>query len=372
MRRGRIFFYLAAILILVMIASFAIYQRFMQPAQTNIEGVPEPTPIVDLVSVVVVTQPTPRGTVLDETVLGMVEIPRDVMFEGMFNDVALVVGRRAKFDLDSGIPLTASMLGDAAEQLSAHGSNAALAITRGKVAISVPINRLSSVSYALRPGDRVAVLATMLFVDLDSEFQSALPNRVGEVTGPSINPETGESTITIQVQGSEESGILGRTELDPILNELAYIVPSESQRARLVSQIVLYNVEVLHVGNFMLEEEEELGQAVAQPQEDVIAADNQNPEGTEEPVIQPPNVVTLIVDPQDAVALNYLMYSGAELTMVLRASGDDTVFTTEAATLQFLLDVYNIPAPAKLPYAIEPRIDELQSPDGDAIEEIAP
>ena len=35
---------------------------------------------------------------------------------------------------------------------------------------------------------------------------------------------------------------------------------------------------------------------------------------------------------------------------------------TEAATLQFLLSQYNIPVPAKLPYALQPRIDALTSP----------
>ncbi len=48
--------------------------------------------------------------------------------------------------------------------------------------------------------------------------------------------------------------------------------------------------------------------------------------------------------------------------MVLRAPGDDQRIITEAGTLQFLLDQYNIPLPAKLPYGIEPRIDFLQLP----------
>ncbi len=362
MRRGRIFFYLAAILILVLVAAFVISQRFGQPSGADTADELPPAPVVDLVNVVVITQPTPRGTVLNENILGTIEMPRDVVIEGMFTDIALVVGRQAKFDLDSGIPVTASMLVDIADQLSARGSLAALSIPRGKVAISVPITRDSSVSYAPRPGDHVAVIATMLFVDLDSEFQTGLPNRVGAVTGPSTNPETGDNTITIQVEGGEGSGVLGRTELDPILNELVYIVPSEDQRPRLVSQIVLYDVEVLQVGNFLLPEEEVAAEQQGQEQID-LAPEQQPVEGAEEaPVITPPDVITLIVDPQDAVAINYLLYSGAELTLVLRSSGDDSVFSTEAATLQFLLDVYNIPAPAKLPYSIEPRIDEL---DGD-------
>jgi len=248
MRRGRIFFYLAAILILVLGGIFVISQRLAAPSGADVAEAPQPTPIVDLVEIVVITQPTPRGTVLNEAILGYIELPRDNVIEGMFTDMALVVSRRAKFDLDSGIPVTAGMLVDSADQLSDTGSLASLSIPRGKVAVSIPISRLSSVAYAPKPGDHVSVIATMLFIDLDSEFQSKLPNNIGGVTGPFVNPESGESYITIRVVGGTDSPIYGRTELDPILNELAYVIPSEDQRARLVSQTILYDVQVLQVG----------------------------------------------------------------------------------------------------------------------------
>ncbi len=363
MRRGRVFFYLAAILILVLVGAFVITQRFSQPSGEGTADAPAPTPIIDLVEIVVITQPTPRGTVLNETILGLIELPRDNVIEGMFTDMALVVGRQAKFDLDSGIPVTAGMLVDAAAQLSDTGSIASLSIPRGKVAVSIPISRLSSVSYAPKPGDHVSVIATMMFLDLDSEFQSQLPNNIGGVTGPYVNAETGESYITIRVFGGAESPIYGRTELDPILNELAYVIPQEAQRPRIVSQTVLYDVEILQIGDFPLAEEEEQAAADEAAAEAVAQADQagQAQAAGEEaaPPVTPPDVITIIVNPQDAVTLNYLLFSGAELTLALRASGDDSITTTEAATLQFLLDVYNIPIPAKLPYGMNPRMDEL-------------
>ena len=84
----------------------------------------------------------------------------------------------------------------------------------------------------------------------------------------------------------------------------------------------------------------------------------------------PPEVITLIVAPQDAVTLNYLMFSGAKLTLALRSAGDDTRVDTEAATLDFLLKQYNIPVPVKLPYGMEPRKDDAQLPQLDS--EITP
>jgi pilus assembly protein CpaB len=48
--------------------------------------------------------------------------------------------------------------------------------------------------------------------------------------------------------------------------------------------------------------------------------------------------------------------------MSLRNPSDQSRLATEAATLQFLLSQYNIPVPAKLPYASQPRIDQLVPP----------
>jgi len=72
--------------------------------------------------------------------------------------------------------------------------------------------------------------------------------------------------------------------------------------------------------------------------------------------------VTLIVSPQDAVTLNYLIFAGGELTLALRHPQDTNTSSTEAVTLQFLLDQYSIPVPVKLPYGLEPRVDDLLWP----------
>ena len=59
MRRGRIFFYLAFIIILALVAVFVVWQRFLQPANVNPNTIVE-TPIPK-VNVVIVTQRVPRG-----------------------------------------------------------------------------------------------------------------------------------------------------------------------------------------------------------------------------------------------------------------------------------------------------------------------
>jgi hypothetical protein len=72
------------------------------------------------------------------------------------------------------------------------------------------------------------------------------------------------------------------------------------------------------------------------------------------------------VRPQDAVALNYVMMAqsklAARLSLVLRSLNDSSRENTLPVTLQFLLEQYQIPVPARLPYSLNPRIDEVTTP----------
>jgi pilus assembly protein CpaB len=256
------------------------------------------------------------------------------------------------------------------------------------VAVSVPINRLTSVSYAPQSGDHVNVIATMLLVDLDSDYQSITPNRNAAVLGAGpgvvVGAETGEdisvdantdiSKITAQNIGAGPTSVIGRTLIDPLLEQTLYAIPSEPQRPRLVSQTLLQDAIVLGVGDFPLpSEEEEIEQPTPPPPPPVDDEQNgtetyqyedQNSElEMEKPEPKLPDLITLVVTPQDAVTINYLIYTGSQLTLAFRPSGDDTRVQTEATTLDFLLNQYNIPVPVRLPYGMEPRVDELLQPD---------
>ena len=387
MRKGRIFFIIALILILGLGAVAIFYFRGLPSSTPDTTSETVEAPVVDMVGVVVVSQQIPRGYLLNETVLSTIDIPREMLIEGYFTDMAQVVGRQAKLDLDPNMLLTSSMVVDSPDQLSATGSLAALSIPRGMVAVSIPINRLSSVSYAPRPGDHVNVIATLLVLDLDTDFQSATPNRNAAVLGAgpgvvvgaetetdlSVSANTDLSKVTGQTIGAGPTSVIGRTSIDPLLEQTLYVVPSEAQRPRLVSQTLLQDAIVLGVGDFPLKDE--VAEAaeptpVAPPPTDDETIDP-NAEYTseypteaelvkEEPRL--PDLITLVVSPQDAVTLNYLVYSGAQLTLALRPSGDDTRVQTEATTLDFLLTQYNIPVPVKLPYGMQPRVDDLLPP----------
>jgi pilus assembly protein CpaB len=287
---------------------------------------------------------------------------------------------------------------DAPEQLSTTGSLAALSIPRGMVAVSVPISRLSSVSYAPQAGDHVNVIVTLMFVDLDTEFQTALPDRNTGIVGPGSgqanltgsagasvgterDPVKQEATGGTQAQIQASSlvavsggggGVIGRVYTDPQLNETFYIIPGEQrQRPRIVSQNLLQDIIVLNVGNFPYAQQPTLQPTPAPEAQPAVEGGVQQQPAQ---ATQPPDVITLIVSPQDAITLNYLLFSGAQLTMALRSANDDTRVQTDPVTLQFLLSTYNVAIPAKLPNGMEPARTELTLPAlrNDAIPTPAP
>jgi len=379
MRRGRIFIFIAIIIILGLVAVFFL-QRFLPDllggGGDEVAGEPAPEPVVVTSEIIIVTQDVPRGTVIYDEHLGTMEFPQESILPTMFmaDQKEAVVGRQALHDIDNGTPLTAGMLVELGEGIPDEGSIASLSIPKGMVAIPVPVDRLSSVAYSLRPGDHVGVIGTFVMLDVDSEFQSALPNSSADIISTGSAGENEPSYLTVRIQPSGPNAVIGRTELDPLLNELIYAMPSEEQRARFVTQILLQDAIVLRFGEFSFEDllpKDDIIEPVPGDElaENADAPPDQGTPSEEEQEVQAPDIVTLIVTPQEAVTLEFLMKRDVQFTLVLRSSDDteNDIIDTEAVTFQYLLDVYNVPVPAKLPYDLEPRFftlpPELQEVD---------
>jgi hypothetical protein len=138
-------------------------------------------------------------------------------------------------------------------------------------------------------------------------------------------------------------------ELDPTFQKPIYTVPSETQRPRLVCQMILQDVVVMNLGNFQLPT--------------AVAVDpNATPSPAQAQPETAPDIITLMVTPQDSIALNYFVYSGAVMSMTLRNPNDNSRIEAQSATLTSLLTQYNISLPSKLPYAQQPRLDVLAPP----------
>jgi pilus assembly protein CpaB len=300
----------------------------------------------------VAKQNIPQGGDITEAVLGTISIPQDKVVTVMYTTdelPALTLDKVAKFPLDQGVVITESMVLNKSEAVSIAGPIWASLVPPGMTAISIPSSRLSLASFGVADGAHVNVNACFLFADVDPTFQSILPNTAGLLNGPGAIPDH-LPVISLSGGAVEEGGPQGRLELDPSVQQPFYISPSEAQRPRPVCQLLLQDVIVLKVGNFPLNGGVTSAADPAQQQQAAEAA----------PVS--PDVVTLIVSPQDSITLSYLTYTNIQFQLALRNPNDLSRQATEGATLQFLLSQYNIPMPAKLPYATQPRIDILVAP----------
>jgi pilus assembly protein CpaB len=327
----------ALILILLVGAVYVWFQ--MQPGQNQgAVQTPEPQTMVDIV---ITSQSIPRGAEITSAAVMTVQYPQANLVQGTFiTDINSVLGSKAKFDLDPGVPLTPAVLIP-----PTGGSIASFDVPKDFVALPIPVEPLTSVANALASGDHVMVVGCMLLVDIDPEWQSKLPNSLAQEV-PALGGELNFTNGTTSIITAKNLGVTqGRVQGEGSLNMPEYLVPSEPQRPRLVCQTVIQDAVVLRTGNFVEPQ-------VAQP---TPAAEEGQPVAT--PTETPKDSVTLVVSPQDAVSLNYMMTAGIRLNMALRNPNDTNPIVTDAVTQQYLMEQKNIPVPAKLPYAIEPRID---------------
>lgn len=338
---GRIIILVALILILLVGAVY-VWLQMQNGQKTGSVQTPEAQ---TMVNIVITSQSIPRGAEITQAAVMTIQYPEANLVQGTFiTDINTVVGSRAKYDLDPGVPLTPAVLIP-----PTGGSIASFDVPKDFVALPIPTDPLTAVANALAPGDHVMVVGCMLLVDLDPDWQSKLPNAIAQ----DVPAKQGDLNFTnggTSVITAKDLGILqGKFQTE--LNMPAYIVPSESQRPRLVCQTVIQDAVILRVGNFV--EPQISAQATPTP----LPAD-QAPVAT---AVPNKDNVTLVVSPQDALSLNYMLLAGIRLNLALRNPNDTNPIVTDAVTQQYLMEQKNIPLPAKLPYGIEPRLDSIPS-----------
>lgn len=355
-RSGFILIVLALIIIIGVVAGYLLLQQNLFQPVVQAEEIPQAPP-VETVDILVTTQNIPRGAALSQDVLATVPYPKSEMIEGMFfTDIEEVLGKRVKSEVPNGVPITASMLAGSDTAMPAYPS---FEIPENYTAVSMPISKLTSVAYGVQPGDHVMVIGCMLLLDVDTEFQSRLPNDTTVVINPGQIGDSGATTSMSTIDDEEEYGPKGRAEMDTTLGQPVYVVPGEPQRPRLVCQSVLQDAVVLGVGEFEAPVEVSVTQLPTDP--NVIG--QPIPQEQQQPAEKPdPDIVTLVVSPQDAVTMNYMLLSGVKLSLALRNPTDANPYITDAVTQQYLMDQKNIPLPAKLPFSVEPRVDMLNFP----------
>jgi pilus assembly protein CpaB len=330
------------------------------------------------INIIIASRDIPRGTRLsisDVTTIAWPIIadappPFGALVVGDVEGAGLeqVEGRIARVDILAEQPVLDFMLtpDDQPIDLADVGSDAALIVPSGMVAMALPIDRLSSVAYALREGDHVDIMMSFLFVDVDEEFQTGLPN-----TGILVreDPEFGLQTFQYPM-GREEVGLFGNTVLVVPNTESTIGIPY-----RRTTQLVIDNAMVLRMGAWPLAD---LNQPIVvmitpepvveetTPEPGAAEAVPGEPTPTPVPAIPIPDVITLAMSRQDALVLKYAYEAGANITLTLRSALDDDIndVTTDPVTLDYIMTFYNVPEPGRLPVALGRDIFDLLDETG--------
>ena len=344
MRRGRILILLVLIVGLGLVLVWFFFTQ-LGGGQPQTQSTQQATTFTEIYYA---AQNIPQGTKITSEMLGKLSVPPEKVaeFEFAVGEEGNLIDQIARYNLEQGVVITSSMVGTGPIEIA--GPAWAVQIPSGMVAATIPTNRLALAGYGVNDGAHVNVTACMLFVDVDPAFQAKLPNFTSVLTGTGFT-QNALPTLSVLATTGENASRQGRVELDPTLQQPFYVVPSEDQRPRLVCQMILQDVVVMKLGNFTL-------------QAPVATDPNATPSAAQVQQQSSPDIITLMVNPQDSISLNYFVYSGAVLSMSLRNPNDTSRFDAQAATLTSLLTQYNISLPSKLPYAMQPRLDVLTPP----------
>lgn len=353
------------------------------PAENGEPGVPLPTPTpeINLVQVVVAKTDLPVGTQLRPDLLDTEFRPStNVALVGgyTFTDPIDLVNEIVKVDISQGQAILQPMLAVNPNDLAQFGSDLSLYVENGRLAVAFPINALSGAAYAMRPGDYVDIIMSLLLLEVDEEFGSPLPNNVVRIDTEALIDGTNF------VQGGATTQ--GRLELVPELDLVAEIVPGlpsddpianaylanyerGEQIPRRVTQHTIQQAEVLWIGTWNDQRADEL------PERDPLAEQlgtqevdaNGNPIiPTPTPVPQrvdnPPDVVILSMTHQDALALKWALETGIDITLALRAQGDNTTFATNSVSLPQIVEQGGLIRPEPTEFVLSPPWQEVPVP----------
>jgi Flp pilus assembly protein CpaB len=299
-----------------------------------------PTAEVSTYNIIFVAQDIPAGSTITTDSIIEGPWPEAYQLPGLVTDKSTVVGKRARIDLRRGEPIFTSQVVESGALVSAEGSLTALKITPGNVAIAVPMDRLSGVAYSVGNGDHIAIMATLMFLNLDPGFQTDLPNKRVLVY---IDPEGKINYLEVEYGRSfsesplsDYPGMLG-----------TYYIPIEAQRPRMASAILVQDARVLNVGTYGA------GAAAASTSTDA----EEQPMTTAAAVVSKPDILIIEVSPQEALAINYVIRLHADLTYMLRATGDTTDISIPSMDLSRLMEDFNIDEPPNLEIGPFPRVD---------------
>jgi len=101
-----------------------------------------------------------------------------------------------------------------------------------------------------------------------------------------------------------------------------------------------------------------LGEEQEEPVLPTVEGEETVAQPTPQPYLTQVTVVTLAIDPHDALVLKWAVLNNAALDLVLRSATEVEAFAQpEAVTLQYMIDRFQISLPPKLPHVPENQFD---------------
>ncbi len=324
MNRSRVLILLGILLLVGAVAVLVIFPQVLANQQPP--ATPTPTPEVRTTEILVAAQNIPRGAVISPDAVIPGKWPNDSLppADLITTDPEKVVGAIARTDILRGQPMLSSLVAADTKALAATGGDASLFVPAGKVAMAFPIDKLTSVGYAIGAGDHVDVIVSFAVVEVDQEGQFP------------VMPFNRDMVDELVAAGLEAPEAVAR-----VLSKL----DSAAIRPRLLSQLTLQNVEVLHVGEWPVG-------GVLPKITPTLSPDRQAERdaavGTPTATPPRPDMVILLVDQQQALILQWLQQEGnVALNLVLRGAGDNAPVSTETVSYQYILVNFNITIPPK-------------------------
>ena len=332
MNRSRTFILLGIVLLLGAVAVLVLLPPQQAAPPTPIP--PTPVPEIPTTQIVIAAQDIPRGTIIGDDAISLGKWPDESLppSDLMVLKPEDVLGKRARTDILRGQPVLQSMVTVDLQQLTAIGNEASLFIPPEKRAVAFPIDRMSSVGYAIGSGDRVDMLVTFSILDVNQDGQYPIVpfNRelVDELIAAGIAPDAAAAQVLADVQSAK---------VEP----------------RLLSQLTLQNLEVLHVGEWPAQGLNPRPTATPNP-EQPAAQPAPGGGGTATPTPPRPEMLILLVDPQQALILEWLKESGVIIRLALRGATDSAPVSTDTVSYQYILTNFNITIPPKVNSIINP------------------
>lgn len=366
-------------------------------------GIPVPTatPQFRLVRVVVAKTNLPVGERIRPDLVEVEERPDDniaIIGQVTFTDTLPLIGQITTVDISQGQAILTGMVTDIPNNVEDLGSDLALYVEEGKVAVAFPIDKFSGLAYAMRPGDLVDVLMTLRVIETDPEFNTALPNVTRRVI---------ESELLAGRAFLFPKTLQGRLEFIPEISQVVEFIPNKDipdtdtsvsvsefefglPIPKRVTQLTIQQAEVLWVGTWedpREQAEEEAAQAAAgqfggvagvaveetaveegdsvdgEPEAAETEEGGEIPERSE----RQPDVIILSMTAQDALALKFALERGIDIDLALRAQNDLTPFITVSVSLPQIIDQGGLVVPEPSDFDLDPRAEEVPAPSIPAV-----